>query len=320
MPIEAAPGSRWTRTESRRVRPFRDMRDYLRDSALRLHSDDEFTVNETLRADQVDASRLEPAILPCLPNVDISEHVGIPADSLSFVVIVEDSFIKKSTILYQSRLDNSIDDSITFDPERIRQTATWGVDTKIHLAVVLTENRESAPGVANRAGSWIAKKTFRLARDISLSRFPIEPVGKDWFVRFGLPADTTYFVWVRNPTGFNDPTAELQDVVEVKINESLAAALVRDENSLTSRAIVTNIYTDIVTTILSVGISEVDEGASPDTVLEAAVERLAQRTGLSPQTIYDWARLPDDNRLRAAVQAEAELTRRLISAARRRPM
>lgn len=306
----------WTRSESRRVRPFCYASDYLQDAALRLYKDGEFTTEEVVPEDEVDVARLAPAIRVSKPPAGLDDLVGVSDDLLRFIVLIEDRFLKKTTTLQVAPLHDLLGGVVELGIQA-REAASWDSETRLHLAVILAENRAAKIGFASRQGSWIARKTFRVAKRINTASFPIEPVEEDWFIHNGLPASTAYYVQILDPD-LDQPSTDIPELVKVFASKALMSALAGNRDSPVRDALVKAIYADVVTTVLVTGMADRQDDPSPGSILDVVITRLAKTSGIPRARLIKFARSRGGGELRAVVQADAELARAMISACRRR--
>lgn len=309
---------RWEREESKVVRPFKSAEDYLSDTAFRLYADASFEEQPVVQVDSIDRERLSPAIQVTAPPKQLEEIVGATLEDLTLLVSIEDRVLKHTTLLHSSNLAEVVSGPIELG-ESALECASWTGATRIHVAAVLSKNRKAAVGLAQRAGSWIAKKTFTVTRTRDNATFSLIPVDEDWFKSKGLPASTTYFVEMLG-TDLNQPCDTMPDLVKVYISKSLNAALARDEESPAAKALIKSIYVDVVTTILTIGFNNLQPGAIPlqDSILDVVSTRLTKATGTPGAKLIKFAKDGSGTQLQAVIQAEAELTRTMLAATGRR--
>ncbi|MEO6021682.1 MAG: hypothetical protein ABIP64_00895 [Burkholderiales bacterium] len=309
---------RWEREESKVVRPFKSAENYLSDAEFRLYADASFEPRPVIQVDSIDRERLSPAIQVTAPPKDLEESVGALLKDQTLLVSIEDRVLKHTTVLHSANLAEVVSGPIELG-ESALECASWTGATRIHLAVVLSKNRKAAVGLAQRAGSWIAKKTFTVTRTRDNANFSLTPVDEDWFKAKGLPASTTYFVDMLG-TDLNQPCDTMPDLVKVYISKSLNAALARDEESPVAKALIKSIYVDVVTTILTVGFNNLQTGVvpHPDSILDVVSTRLTKMTGIPGAKLIQFAKDSSGTQLQAVLQAEAELTRTMLVASGRR--
>lgn len=304
----------WDRSESRVFRPFRDAGSYLRNTMLRLHDEDAFSPDERRRIDDIDPNQVAPTIWITENAPDFGKQVGIPAEDLRLIIIVEDRLFKRSTVVLERQIPaSSVEIRLPVDE---MQVASWKSDTQIHVAIVLACDRESETGLARRRGSWLAKKSFRVSRSSGVSRFPIKTAPKEWFVSQHLPATTAYFLEVFDDLAI-EAEDELRGAIEVVINENVLNALSRNPRSRISRTLTEYMYTDIVTNVLIAGFDGLHERPEERSALASIVDRVSKSVGISPDRIRIAANERRRTELSAIVQAHARLDRAIIEASRR---
>lgn len=307
----------WQRSESRQVRPFRYASDYLQDAALRLYDDGDFTTEEVVPTDEVDLPRFAPVVRISKPPALFEDVVGVSAEQLRFVTIVEDRFFKRATVVHECRLAD-IPSDLLYLGDHARRVASWRGETRVHLAVILGEDRKADVGYATRRGSWVARKSFRITKPTNSAVFPIQPVDEEWFVARRLPSKTAYLVQILEED-LNQPTAELSEAVKVFASKDLLTALAGgNQESAVNTALMKAIYTDVVTAVLATGMEDLEGDPSPNSLLDVIVTRLASGASIPRERVLELAREKGANELRAVVQAQAELARAMISAVRRK--
>jgi hypothetical protein len=314
--VAAAGGDRWERHESRLVRPFRSAEDYLSDAKIRLYADSEFTDKPSIAAESIAKDNLNIAIDIAAAPAQLEDIVGAKKKELRLLVSVEDRLLKRSTVLFESRLSEFAGGVIELG-EAAKESSSWAGETRIHAAVVLAENRSAQVGLAQRAGNWLAKKTFHVSRSVNRATFEIKPVDEDFFVKRGLPAGTTYLVDIQD-ADFNQKCDQVSNLVKVYLTKAVHSALARDEESPMAKALVRSIYVDVVSTILTTGFGNLNgQKIAPESVLEVVTSRLRKATGVSPDKLRQYAK-DGGGPLRAVVQGEAALSRAMLLAAGRR--
>ena len=308
----------WQKQESRSVRPFRSAEDYLKEVGLQMYPDEEFGLAEAIQTSAVEVDKLALAIrVPGAPP-NLEELVGVPAKLLRLVVTVEDRMFKDSGVAFNVPLIELGEGPRVLDIEKeVIDRMSWAGETRIHVAVILAEQRLGEVGTAQRAGSWVAKKTFVIGRPRDTASFTINAVDPEYFEQRGLPAGTTYLIEITDPD-LNQPCENLPDLVKVSLSKDVHAALARDEDSLLGKAFVKCIYVDVVTTVLSTGYASLVDDVQADSIIDVVTTKLAKSTGISPERLRSLAKETAGSQLRAVVQADIELSRALVSAAQRR--
>lgn len=316
MPGPESKNGRWRRTESRQVRPFKYVEGYLNDAQLRLSLDGDFSSEEFVPTDEVDFNKLAPAIRVPVPPEHFAKFVGISPSDLALTVIIEDAFFKTTTEVCRIPLSEVCDKPIELAslPECLRHGAA---PVRIHAAVTLTRVLEPTPGRAWRLGSWLSRKTFTLRRSPNIAIFPIETAPAEQFMKWGLPEDAAYYVNISDGN-IDEPPAEFPSLVSVHLNESVFAAMSDNADSSASRALMSAMYVDIVTSVLTHGFAELDSDPRPDGILELVVSRLNQDTGVPRSEIVSLATNQARGKLAAIVQSHANLSHEMIAATRRR--
>lgn len=305
----------WERQESRVIRPFKSAGAYLSDCRVRLHSDDDFSEGPVVLSENVQRDRLALALRVPLPPADMEDAVGARLSELSLVVSLEDKVFKKAAVLWNRKLSEHKSEFIELG--EIDSRISWASGTQLHVAVVLAQNRKAGIGLARRAGSWVAKKSFVLKGPGDTSSFQIEAVNDDFFKKLGLPGSTTYFVSIQDPD-LNQAPENVPHLVKVFMHEDVYWALAKDEDSIVAKAMIRNIYVDVTSTILCAGFSAVREEIDPAGILGLVAKRITKSTGITLDKLRAFAKDGGGAQLRAVIQAEASLNRSVIAAASRR--
>src|SRR5262249_44053996 len=264
----------------------------------------------------IDRERLSPSIQIGAPSEELEEIVGAPLKDLTLIFSIEDRVLKNSTVLYSTNLAKVTPGIIELG-ERAVESASWAGDTRIHITAVLSKNRKAPVGLAYRAGSWIARKTFSITRTRDNANFSINPVDEEFFKSRGLPPQTTYYVEMVS-TDLNQPCDTMPDLVKLYMNQAVYAALARDEDAPLSKALVRSIYVDVVSNILTIGFASVQGDILANSILDVVATRLTKATGTPRTKLMQFAKDNTGTQLQAIVQAEADLTRAMLTASGRR--
>lgn len=305
----------WERHEARIVRPFKSGQ-YLSDTKFRLYRDGDLVEGPAIQLDQVDRNRLGVALRISAPPRNFGDLVGLAMKDLALIVSIEDRLMKNALIVYRTPLSD-VEAGIIELEEDIRDRFSWAGETRIHISVVLAKSRKAKPGTASRAGNWLAKKTFSIRKTTDSAVFRLTPVSSEYFRQRGLPSNTAYLVDIHD-TDFNQSCENLPDLVKVCVHEDVYSALARDEDSNVAKALIKNIYVDVVSTILSTGFSDLTDEMEPNGILDTVAKRITKNTGITPQKLKQFASENGSAQLRAVIQSETDLGRSLIAAATRR--
>lgn len=311
-----APSKKWLRTESRTVRPFRYSDDLLRKTGIRLYPEDEFVTDDVLNKNDYDFERLAPEIRVDFNPDYLKEQLGLEQDQLRLIVSLEDKALKLTMMARSMTIEECMASETIQIPSSVFKKLSWAGETKISIAIVLSNDRKADLGEATSAGNWLALKEVSIVRERDTATFPIEIVSGDWFKNHNLPFETTYYVELLTDD-FNQPCDQLFDMVKVYVNEAVNQVLARAEDSSAGRALVRNIYCDTAATILSRGFENLDQGEEllQNGILQVAVKRLSDATGFDSKVITKMAKEASSgaSKLRALLQAESGLTKALAS-------
>lgn len=305
----------WERQESRVVRPFKSTDNYLADCRLRLYADADFVDGPVVQTDGIQRDRLSLALKIPTPPRDLEEAVGAEMKELCLLVSLEDRTFKNSPVLFSKKMSEFTGELV--EVSDIDERVSWSNDTRVHVALVLARNRKAGVGLARRAGSWLARKTFLLKLPHDTSTFQITPVNDEYFKKLGLPGSTTYFVSIQDPD-LNQPPESVPELVKVYMHESVHSTLARDDESVIAKALIRNIYVDVASTILSAGFSSVEGDIDPNGILGLVSKRITKVTGIGLEKLRKFAQDNGGAQLRAVIQAEAGLSKSVIAAASRR--
>lgn len=311
-----SPEKGWTRQEARVVRPFRSADEYLKDTAFRLYEDSEYSTSEMLHETIIEIARLLPSVRVLTPPSNLVELVGASTSELRLLISFEDRVFKNTVVAANIPLFSVSGGLVELDQNAVSEIS-WAGETRIHVSVVLAENREADIGTAYRAGSWVARKTFTVSASRETASFRINSVEPEYFINRGLPGATTYLIEILDPD-LNQPCENLPELVRVSLSKKVHEALAKDEESFLAKALIKGIYVDVVTTVLSTGYSISGLRVEPNSILDVVTTKLSKATGVPVDKLQKLAEKNSGAELRAVVQAEAEFTRALISAAYRR--
>jgi hypothetical protein len=307
---------RWERQESRVVRPFKSAEEYLADCRFRLYADGEFVEGPLVRLEgALQRERLALAVKVPAPPINFADVVGAELREMSLVVSLEDRTFKNSWVIHEKPL-LAFTGGVVDLPE-VEHRVSWASDTRIHVSVVLAKSRKAQAGLAYRAGSWLAKKTFFLKSPNDSSTFRIVAETEEYFKKRGLPATTTYFVDIQDPD-LNQPCENVPQLITVYMHENAYNALARDDDSIIAKALTRNIYVDVVSIILAAGFNAVEGEIAPHSILDVVCNRITKTTGVPLVKLRQFAKDNGGAPLRAVIQADAELTKAVVSAASRR--
>lgn len=307
----------WRRSEARTVRPFRTLGDHLDGVGLRLTPDADFATADVVALENELLSRIAPEIRLPPPPSDIEDSVGIPPRDIHLLVSVEDRVFKNTVVAARIPLED-IPGVVEFDRDALAGVS-WAGETRIHVALVLAGDRDGEVGTAQRDGSWIARKTFKLARLRDLRTFRIDSVPPEYFTNQGLPESTTYLVEILDDD-LNQSCELLPDLVKVSVHAQAHAALARDEDSPVGQALLRHIFVDVVTAVLTTGFRTLAGELDERSILAVVSKRLAQSTQSTLEDVRALAKARDDAKLRALVQSHVQLTRALTTAVQRRSL
>lgn len=300
------------RTETRVVRPFRDAQHLFDACRIKLTPHDEFTDKEQLHPDDINPAEVAPEVKLNFEPTGLEESTGLPLSELEVAVSVEDRVLKQTRIVYRDTVEACAGETIALDPDSLRGIS-WAGETRLALALVLTEDQEAQIGRASLAGNWLARKVFFIARPRDSSYFKLYPVKSEYFVERGLPPDTAYYV---EDFGIDvtAPCEQFPDMVRIAIHESVYNFLARAEDTSVGKALIRGIYADTVATVLSVGLASYEgEAVEPRSLLTVVLDRLSKATGITTGTIKSMAKAPGGSILRALIQSEAGLMKAILT-------
>lgn len=305
----------WHRAETRSVRPFWSAGAYLKDSAIRILREGEYTDETFISIEQVSPDKVGVSIRVGAVPKDLQSTAGVGANEARLVVSLEDRVFKHTAIAVNVPATDIGDTAFLEVPDEVATMMSWTGEVRIHVALLLESDHKSGSfGQPRRAGSWLAKKTFVVSNPRDISTFPIDAVDAEYFVKRGLPASTTYLVEVLDPD-FNQSSEEIPNLLKVCVAKDVHAALAKNDESMTSRALMRAIYVDVISTVVSAGVASLGESGAlqEDGILDRLFQRLARVSGAEIIDIRKWAKDPGSPKLRALVQAEAEQSRSWIN-------
>jgi hypothetical protein len=304
------------RTESTVVRPF-DSLNFLESVGIKLFSDQaEFQFDPRIETPEIDRHAISPVLsLPPVPD-DFYERIGAEEDELSLFVWVTDSGLKRSENLARMPMMPWPEGEVALDIARIR-SISWAEGTIIGVAIVLSSNRECPPGLAYRGGQWLAQKTFRISRPHASGDSLVKYVTEEHFVEAGLPAQTTFYIDLRDPSDLNEPLTDPPQV-QVLFSEKLAAVIAQKPGAHASKAFLAQFHSAVATSIIALGMNalEDDDDIQTGSVLDSFVKLVSKELGLTEKEVMTLARENHGEAIRPRLQAKFQVTQTSISSVR----
>jgi hypothetical protein len=309
--------SKWLRTEARTIRPFKYSEGLLDGISFRLSDKDDFTMEESLHKEEIALEDIMPEFLLDFDPSEINDELGLNADLIKIIVSVEDRLLKKRVMALDMWASQAVGERIVLSQEFCRQFS-WSGSMRFIFSLILSEDRVAPLGEAARAGNWLAKKEFILSMGKDASIFRIEAVPPEFFEKFDLPQDTSYYVHIL-AEDFNHPIDDLSGLFTVYMNEAVSMMLSRTEESKPGQALARSVYADIAASILGTGFSYLssEETVEEGGFLHTAVDRISKSTGIDQRIIVSMGREAGACRLRALLQSETGLMKALVSVTNR---
>lgn len=305
-----------TRSETAVVRPFTGLRDA--DAALepvRLALDDEEYEQGSI---VVQADFLTKAKVGLrLPTSD-DVRAGVEGTTVSvadceLVVLGTAHTNRASQVLFRVALDG--DDWATPIPLK-RKYADLVLNDRhgfgLTVAIVLMRDREPKPLHPHVAGTWLARRDFKVSPESEDTSFSPEPLNDDIRRLFELPPGVMRYVHVDDDTVLD--TEELSDAVRVFADEDLLNMLFADPKEPSAEQMQTELAllaTDTTAVAIARALADDGEVPGPEALEDHPAasrlyERLAKVTKLS---VGDLLNLAIDNQpvLRAHLEAAFDL-------------
>lgn len=101
----SGPSELWEREESKVVRPFRSIDDYLADAEVRLHDNGDFLKGPVIPTESIDVGNLSLALKIAAPPPNLEDLVKAPRKDLALAISLEDRTLKTSAIVRAVPLD-----------------------------------------------------------------------------------------------------------------------------------------------------------------------------------------------------------------------
>jgi len=299
----------WHRSESRVVRPFEGIDQFLNDIKLRLLREGDFVSDGSITLPST-LEGIEPAIDFSIDIKSLKNQSEINLEELKLFVSIEDFRMKRNAMILSKKLEE-LPSSPWVIPKNHVEKISWGSTVKIRIALVLANDKPIEIGKPFLGGQWLAKKEFSIHKDKETPNFEIQPTKKEDFISRGLPGDTLFFVeciaddlnQIENP----------MDAVAVYLHEDAYETLAQAENAASAKLIMNMILSEILSSIISHGFKHLPDGEEliKGNLLCNLVEKLQQATDIKYENLKKISLEPGYPRLRAHVHSQLDVCKNL---------
>lgn len=303
----------WSRTESRVVRPFLDVKGILDNVCIRLSPDMDWKNSTSINLENVDIRNFQPEF-----KMNINRSIGFPyeidKDDISLIVSMEDIRLHRREKIFEWKF-NEIPEIVSI-PETFYKHFGWIFGFRATVALILNKKRAGKVGEPTLRGHWIDRKDFSVAPERETSSFPIERWTADDFERHNLPKRTSYWFEIFEE-GLYREIEDPRNVFRLALRDKVYDSLVRNEKNNVGKAIINLITTEIVTDILMKGFTEPREGdiIEDKSILRKAIKNISKSLDIKEEDIEkkisNYAREDDRSSVRAYVQTSFKLDRLL---------
>lgn len=305
----------WVRAESRIVRPFPSLDEYLDGVQFRLSPDRDFDGLASFDASEL--SDIHPEFRLTMAQSPLKVASAVAPSDLSLVIRLADVRLRRGELVFQSPLD-AIPTTWAV-PGYVRRRFSWKTGVEATVALVLTQDRAPTVGQPFLKGHWVARKDFSVRPKPAPRSFPIERWTVEDFVERGLPKDTAYWIdFISDDLNqrFHDPGDAFRVCLRVDVYDALAAA----ENTDQGRGVMSLILTEILAETVFRGLRDVRslEDLERGGLLDSALRKVTRATGTSLDVLHRYVEMGDVASIRAFAQAATEARRSIAKIARAR--
>lgn len=305
---------RWHKSETRDVRPFFEavaIQNVLDGAEIQLFREEEFTGKGAFSLPPEDLPKLSLAIRPKLTLGPLREFEKVPASDLAFAVILTNRFVKRSVVLGEWALDDSIPQLIEVDDDQLRAVGIGG-SLDVTVAICAKRGLGTVPGLPSERGQWLAKKTFSVRLTKESPEFDVQSKSDADWESMGLPAKTLFNV---RYIGFiNEPSSPDQSIAEVGIHEDAFKALTSDAEAHAHKGLLSVLAVELTAQILAQSFKDWEsaEEVTPRSPLSAIMKRLSGKKKLSFEDLKSLVRDPGMPKLRAILQNDQRAVRAVV--------
>lgn len=290
----------WHRTEPREVRPFfqiQSAEDSLRSCQIKLFKDGDTSTETSFDLDEIDFQKLEPVVFPSVVKPESWLPSGFGASDLELVLVATHPFLKRSDVLANLPLSDTLPNQWTISPDVLSRFA-GGRNLKLTVAICLRGDREPLPGSPFVVGHWLAQKTFSLKSRATPTLFDIRTRTDEEWIAAQFPSKTLYFVEYAG--GIADEGEEDTYVARVYVHIDAHNRLVSSANL--GDAFQPFLAAEIVLSILTESLSEWKdlEAPHPTSPLATLLQQLSKDSPMALNTLKNAVTTP--GRARALLQ------------------
>jgi len=237
------------------------------------------------------------------------DETQVPDVDCCLVVLATANGLRISTILFQRALhEDNFPDVLNINRDSAPLILRNKAGFKITVAIALLNELQPQDLRPHTAGTWLARRDFRVAPELDVSLFTPEPLTEATRAWLKLPEGTLSYIDVPESVITSE---SISDEVKVYLDEDTLNTLLQNPSDPLSR----QIQTDLAATTLNVvvqtmvraiqsetstfNVTEVDIGGYP--AVESFIKTLAGRLGRDVGTVIRFAQ--ESDRLRAEIQS-----------------
>jgi hypothetical protein len=307
----------WFRRISRTVRPFKFSNEILANVQFRINDIEDYSDIESICISDINLDAINPSFKLHINEKEIEETLDLSIKDLNLIVSINDSVVKRIDLIFNENLEKLNLDSddnyvIEIPPSEVIKYS-WSNKTKITIALVLNESKETRLGKPYLKGHWLSRKDFSLVHTVNAPKFNFQVIKPEQFKDMGLPSDTCYYISI-NGDDLNMPREEFQEVIKVYISEPINNFLAKNDSNPHGKTLSHIIAYDLAATILSYGFSNLpeDHEIQENSILHAAAFNLSKEVGKDIREIKAWAKEPGATKLRSVYQSQMKLSKILL--------
>lgn len=186
----------WHKTEPREVRPF--FQTATADKAIdgttiRLFANGDTLSESSFELDEIDFQKLEPVLQLAVVEPSLWLPPAIPIGDIQLVLIVTQSFLKRSEVCASYSLAGEVPAQIAIEKDLLARMG-GGRNVLLTVALCLSDDLQPAPGTPYLPGHWLARKTFFLRSRSMPTLFDLQTRTDEAWVAAGFPPKTFFAI------------------------------------------------------------------------------------------------------------------------------
>jgi hypothetical protein len=304
------------RSESRTVRPFEglSLSEEIFTRTVLLVDNKEHEAGSLL----LPGSQVRTANLAIKTNTSLKElqqactDAGVPHDSVRYVVFARSRMLRRSTIVYDHRIDRK-DFLETIEIDRLSEDKLVFGDQsgfEISSALIVWEALEKKPLKVSDPGTWLGRSRFRIRPESDFSSFSPLHLDKLTRERLGLREGTYSHIEIQDDILSLE---DLSDGVQVYLDEDVLNLLLQDESDGMAKAIQTQLAVTTISSITQFISNELKsegkllEDLGEDIGANRFIRKLAADAKIAPEDLLELA-LTASNHLVSLVESRFNLS------------